>query len=262
MSEYILELNNVAYVRKGKPILKDVTWRIAPGENWILFGRNGAGKTMLLELITGYLQTSGGNIRRFGIGYGDGFDIRTIRKQIGYISTPLASMIPQNEPLLYVIIGGVDASAGLWRKPLKEERERAAQLLSQIQMQDRVMDPFGILSDGERQKVLMLRALINKPRILILDEPTKGLDFTSREDVLTTIKKLWDTERDASIIYVTHHTDEIIRIFDKIMILRDGRAHFCGNIADGMSKETLGEIFQQKLDIVKMNGRYYMVAEN
>ncbi len=261
MNELLLELNDVSYIRGGKAILKRVSWHVAPGENWILFGRNGAGKTMLLELITGYLQSSGGSIRRFGIGYGEGYDIRTIRRQIGYVSTPLAAMIPKAEPLLYVVIGGVDASAGLWRKPSTREREQAAQLLGQIGMGDRLMDPFGILSDGERQKILMLRALINDPQVLILDEPTRGLDFTSREDVLSAMTRLCKAGGGASIIYVTHHTDEIVPIFDKIMILEQGAVHYSGDIDSGLTSGVLTGIFRHELEIVKLNGRFYTVAK-
>ena len=211
----LLEIRDLTFIREGRHLIREISWDVLPGENWVLFGRNGAGKTMLLELITGYLQSSGGTIRRFGKGYGEA-GIREIRRRIGYISTPLAAMIPEYEPLRDVVIGGIDASAGLWRRPEPAEVERAMDLLSRIGMADRHEDPFRVLSDGERQKILMLRAMINDPDILILDEPTRGLDLTSREDVLAAMDRLARSRPECSVIYVTHHTEEIIPIFQTV----------------------------------------------
>jgi iron complex transport system ATP-binding protein len=261
MAEPLLELRDISFVREGRYLIKDVTWTVGSSENWILFGRNGAGKTMLLELITGYLQSSGGRIRRFGKGYGEGSSIRELRRRIGYVSTPLASMIPKNEPLMDVIIGGVDASAGLWRRPLESEVERAMALLEQIGMGSRSRDPFRILSDGERQKILMLRAMINDPDILILDEPSRGLDLTSREEVLSAMQALFEKKRGVSIIYVTHHTDEIVTLFTKIMILSDGKVFYCGDIEEGLESQVLSRVFDRKIEVVKMDGRYYTVVK-
>jgi len=262
MAEFLLQLRDVSFIRESRHLIQDVTWDIRAGENWILFGRNGAGKTMLLELITGYLQSSGGRIRRFEKGYADGSSIRDLRRRIGYVSTPLASMIPENEPLIDVIIGGVDASAGLWRRPLAAEVERAIGLLGEIGMADRSRDPFRILSDGERQKILMLRAMISDPDILILDEPSRGLDLTSREELLAAMQALFEKKQGVSIIYVTHHTDEIISLFTKIMILSDGRVFFCGGIEEGLKGRVLSEVFTRDIEVVRMDGRYYTVVKN
>jgi len=261
VSEMLLELDRLSFIREGRYLLQDITWNVLPGENWVLFGRNGAGKTLLLELITGYIQSSGGTIRRFGKGYREGISIRELRKRIGYISTPLAALIPGHESLLHVIIGGVDASAGLWRRPTGEEIEKALGLLATIGMADRSEDPFRILSDGERQKVLMLRALINDPDILILDEPTKGLDLTSREEILSAMGRLFRRNRMASIIYVTHHTEEIVPLFHRIHILKEGRTLFMGNVEEGLGEHHLGEVFEKDVGIVNLNQRYYSVIK-
>lgn len=262
MADPLLQLRDVSFIRESRYLIQDVTWDIRASENWILFGRNGAGKTMLLELITGYLQSSGGRIRRFGKGYAEGSSIRDLRRRIGYVSTPLASMIPKNEPLIDVIIGGVDASAGLWRRPLEKEVERAMGLLGEIGMADRSRDPFRILSDGERQKILMLRAMINDPDILILDEPSRGLDLTSREEVLAAMQELFEKKQGVSIIYVTHHTDEIVSLFTKIMILSYGKVFFCGSVEEGLKSRVLSEVFDRDIEVVSMDGRYYTVVKN
>ena len=251
-----LEIRGLSLIREGRYLIRNIDWDVEASENWILFGRNGAGKTMLLELITGYLQSSGGRIRRFGKGYAES-SIRETRRRIGYISSPLASMIPEHEPLRDVVIGGIDASAGLWRRPRAEEVDRAMDLLASIGMAERHADPFRVLSDGERQKILMLRALINDPDILILDEPTRGLDLTSREEVLAAMDGLSAGKPDLSIIYVTHHTDEIIPIFGKIHILRGGGSFFIGDVADGLRSELMSEVFLRDVDVVRMNGRYH-----
>jgi len=262
MAEPLLQLRDVSFIRESRFLIEEITWDIRASENWILFGRNGAGKTMLLELITGYLQSSGGRIRRFGKGYAEGSSIRDLRRRIGYVSTPLASMIPKNEPLIDVVIGGVDASAGLWRRPLEEEVERAMGLLGKIGMADRSRDPFRILSDGERQKILMLRAMINDPDILILDEPSRGLDLTSREEVLAAMQALFEKKQGVSIIYVTHHTDEIVSLFSKILILSNGKVFFSGSIEEGLKSRVLSEVFDRDIEVVSINGRYYTVVKN
>jgi iron complex transport system ATP-binding protein len=252
-----IRLKDVSLVRKERHILRNVTWEIGVKENWVLFGRNGSGKTMLLEVITGYLHPSSGEVIRFGLPHGE-YDLRELRRRIGYVSTPLKTMFSPHERLVEVVLSGLYASVGLYTRPQKREEERAAALLGTIGMGERLSDAFGPLSDGEKQKVLMLRALISDPELLILDEPAEGLDIPSREDLLHTLETLTVNGRH-SIIYVTHHTEEITPLFTHIMILDGGSSFFAGPVRDGLKKETLRRVMGRPLDVLEINNRFYTV---
>ena len=132
----MFELRNVSLIRHNKYILQDITWKVKKDECWILFGRNASGKTMLLEIISGYIFPSRGEVIRFGKTHGE-YDIRELRKKIGYVSTPLRSMFARNERIIDVVLSGLFASIGLYMKPKREQVERAMDLLSVVQMKER-----------------------------------------------------------------------------------------------------------------------------
>jgi iron complex transport system ATP-binding protein len=224
--------------------LRDIDWRIAPDENWILFGRNGSGKTRLLEIIAGYRFPSSGAISRFGELAGH-CDIRELRKRIGYVSTILREKFSPGENILDVVVSGLYASVGLYQEVEPEHYEFARELLASSGLSGREEDAFGILSDGERQKVIMLRAIISRPDLLILDEPTKCLDLVAREEFLATLEGMNSLHR-ASIIYVTHHVEEIIPLFSRILMLKSGAIYFSGTVKEGISSERLTELFQRR----------------
>jgi iron complex transport system ATP-binding protein len=255
----MLELRGVSLLRGGRALLRDVSWTIGERDNWVLFGKNGSGKTMLLEVIAGYVFPSRGEVIRFGMCHGE-YDLRELRRRIGYVSTPLKTMFSGWEELIEVVLSGLYASIGLYEPPPPSERDRAAELLLSIGMGDRLRDRFGVLSDGEKQKVLMLRALISDPELLILDEPAVGLDIPSREDLLHTLEKLTVDGRH-SIIYVTHHTEEITPLFTRIMILDGGSAFFAGPVRQGLKKEILQRVMGRRLDVLELNDRFYTVLQ-
>jgi len=253
----MLEMKNVSLSMFGaeKDILKDISWHIKAGENWILFGKNGSGKTKLLEIITGYRHPTNGHVRRFGLPL-IGSDIRELRKRIGYVSTPLKEMFSKRETILDVLLSGLFASIGIYKEVSAADKDRAVNLLSQIDMEKRASERFSILSDGEKQKVLMLRALIADPDLLILDEPSMGLDLSAREDLLEALEKTTDVDN-TSIIYVTHHTEEITPLFKKVFILNEGACSFSGEIENGVNDEVMSRVFGKKIAVENVNGRYY-----
>lgn len=254
----MIELKNVSHITpENKTLISGISWKIKKGENWVLFGKNGSGKTKLLEIITGYLYPTTGEVNRFGRP-SLGSDIRELRKRIGYVSTFLKDMIYPGEKVEDVICTGYDASTGLFYEPEKHQRDYAVSMLENIGMGNRRDDDFGILSDGEKQKILMLRAFVGRPELLIFDEPARGLDISSREDMLDSMKALCSGE--VTSVYVTHNTDEIISIFKKIFIIDKGRAFFQGNIEDGMSTGRLSGLFGRKIEPHLLNGRYYTVV--
>jgi len=239
----------------SRRILSDINWHIKNGESWILFGRNGSGKTKLLEIITGYLFPTEGDVIRFGHGH-IGSDIRETRKRIGYVSSALREKFNREETLLDTVLSGLYASIGLYREPSSSEIEKAHMLLAATDLARRENDVIGHLSDGEKQKVLMLRALINDPDILILDEPSTGLDIGAREDFLDSITKLMQG-RNHSLIYVTHHVEEIIPVFSKIFVIDDGKCFFSGTVDGAIEKSIFSSLFKRNIDVFRRGERLY-----
>lgn len=253
----MLELRDVSLIKDGKSILRGVSWKLNDGENWVLFGRNGSGKTMLLEVISGYIFPSTGEVIRFGKRYFEA-DIRELRKKIGYVSTTLRNRFSGWERVLNVIVSGVYGSIGLLKSPQGDERARAIELLSMMGMEDFHDERFGPLSDGEKQKVLILRALISNPKLLLLDEPAMGLDIPSREDLLDFIGTI-TRENGANIIYVTHHTEEISSHFSHIFVLHEGSPYYTGALDDGFPEHVLKGIFSKNVSLLNIDGRYYTI---
>lgn len=253
----MIKLENVSldiYGAKSR-ILSGINWHIKPGENWILFGRNGSGKTKLLEIITGYIFQTEGSLYRFGEGLA-GHDIRDVRTRIGYISSALKEKFTMSETVLDSVLGGLYASVGLYRRPSLEDVQRAFRLIDELGLAGREKDIIGHLSDGEKQKVMMLRALINGPELLIFDEPAAGLDIVAREELLDTINAVADHKSTAAV-YVTHHVEEITPFFDKIFILDKGSCFFSGTIDEAVSKNIFSEVFGRRVEVVKRNGRFH-----
>ncbi len=253
----MIELSNVSLRRKNRLILSGINWTVKDGEHWVLYGRNGAGKTMLLEIICGYLFPTEGELVRFGKHHGE-YDIRELRKRIGYISTFLKGMFSGRERVVDVVTSGLFGSVGLWCEPESDDRESARRLLASIGMGNRENDRFGELSDGEQGKVLILRALINDPRLLLLDEPSKGLDFGSREDLLLALETL-SKRQSTSIVLVTHHTEEITPLFGRIMVLHEGRPLFTGGVAECVEQRVFQRVFDNRVRVVECEGRYHTI---
>ena len=239
----------------GRFILKGINWEMKENSKWILFGRNGSGKTRLLEIISGYRFPSDGGVWRFGSPPGTD-DIRETRKRIGYVSTILREKFSAIEPVVDVVASGFYASVGLYDDVGEDGYREAFDLLSMAALSDRGNDPFGILSDGERQKVIMLRALINQPDILILDEAAKGLDLAAREDFLSLIERI-SLSRKIIIIYVTHHVEEVIPLFSDIFMLQDGKRFFSGPVSAGITSDNLSLLFERRVNVEQKAGRYH-----
>lgn len=252
----MIKLNNVSLDIYGAGrILNNINWHIRDGEKWVLFGRNGSGKSKLLEIVTGYNFPSQGDVIRFGVGQ-PGYDIRELRKRIGYVSSSLREMFSRRERLIDAVLSGLYASIGMYREATTEERERAAYLISTIGLKGREYDIIGNLSDGEKQKLLMLRSLINDPDMLILDEPSAGLDIIARENLLESIEEL-TRKKIISVIYVTHHVEEITSFFKNIFVIDEGECFFKGPVKEALDKDLFSSLFDKKIEVFRKEGRLY-----
>jgi iron complex transport system ATP-binding protein len=252
----MLELTNVSLFRGDRVILKDLTWHVRRGEHWAVVGANGSGKTMMLKIATGYLWPSQGTVSVLGKRFGT-IDLRELRTKIGWISAALRDLIPPQDSALDVVLSGRFASFGLWNHVDPDDKTRATELLSIFDCDRLAAQSFRSLSQGEQQKILVARALLPTPRLLILDEPCSGLDLSAREQLLQTLQQVGSQPDGPTMIFVTHHIDEIVPVFTHALIMQVGRILAQGVKERVLTTTTLSHAFGVSVNVVKNNGRYY-----
>ena len=185
----VLEVVRLRIAREGKVILKGVDWTVRADEHWVLLGPNGSGKSSLLAALTGYFAPTSGRVTVLGETFGRS-DWRELRRRIGLAGPSVAAMVQPAEPALHVVAGGVEGVINLWKRPAPAVLRRARLMLRKLKIGSLAMRPYGHLSQGERQRVLIARALIGRPALLILDEPCAGLDPAARADFLALLDAL------------------------------------------------------------------------
>jgi iron complex transport system ATP-binding protein len=254
----LLALDGLRVVRDAVTILDGVSWEIRRGEHWVILGPNGCGKTSLLKTLLGYLSPSAGRIRLLGREYGRS-DWRDLRPLIGIVTSALQASIPPAEPALETVISGRYAQLDLWAHPTAAERRDATRLLSQMDAGALADRPWLYLSQGERQRVLIARALMARPRLLILDEPCAGLDPVARADFLVFVDLLARRPRGPALILVTHHIEEITPAFTHVLGLRAGRTIARGPVSDVIKSRILSDIFGATVR-VRRSGRGFLAT--
>lgn len=251
----IISLDNVSYIRDGKYILKDVNWHVNRGEHWVILGPNGSGKTTTLKMVNGYIFPSEGHVKVLDFEFGHS-SIIELRKRIGWVSSALSQFIPTNDYPLHIVLSGKFASLGLWEKVDDDDIKRANEILDLLNMRHIADRKYGMLSQGEKQKVLIGRAMMNNPDIIIFDEAFNGLDIFARRDMETTISNLADAN--ITFILVTHNTDEILPIFGKAMLIREGEVHSSGDIDDMIEYSNLSDFYGENVEVFKHRDRFYL----
>lgn len=259
MSSYV-ELNGVSWRRDGKEVLSDINWKADPGEHWAIFGLNGSGKTTLLNLICGYIWPSTGYVQVLGEKYGE-VDLRELRKSIGWVSSSLQERIHGSETAQRLVVSGKYASFGIYENPADEDFDRAKQLMNQLRCGHLWDRTYQTCSQGEQQKLLIARALMASPKLLILDEATNGLDFISREGLLDSIAELDTMPNAPHMLYVTHHTEEILPLFSKTLLLRRGEIFKQGDTRELMSSEVLSSFFELSVRVDWNHNRAWLSRE-
>jgi iron complex transport system ATP-binding protein len=253
----VISIRNLAVERGGTTILRDLNWCVQAGEHWVILGANGSGKTSLLSALTGYLMPTAGEIILLGRHYGES-DWRELRKQIGLVSSSVRQMMAQDEPALASVISGKFAMIDFWGRASRTDRLQAARLLRQVECAHLAERPWGVLSQGERQRVLIARALMAQPKLLILDEPCAGLDPVAREHFLQFLQRLGRRADPPSLILVTHHVEEIVPVFSHVLVLKGGTVRAAGKKADALTSAALSEAFNCRVRVRRKNGRYDM----
>lgn len=254
----ILEMQNVGIRRDGEWILKGIDWHIQKGEHWVLFGLNGAGKTTLLNIMNAYIFPMEGKISVLGMEFGKTYLREKLRKNVGFVSESIKLQIQPSETAAEVMLSGLFGSIGLYDKPTEAQIDKVIYMLKLLGCYEYRNRRFETLSQGERQRVLIGRALMADPQILILDEPTSGLDFIAREQLLEAVENIATTPNGPSIIYVTHHVEEVLPQFTKTFLLKKGQVYATGETKDLLSSETLSNFLEMDVEVVWHNRRPFL----
>jgi iron complex transport system ATP-binding protein len=251
----VLEVEKLSLRRGATKIIRTVSWRVLPGEHWVILGANGSGKTSLLSALTGYVTPSSGEIFLLGERFGAS-DWRELRKLVGLVSSSVRQMMAEDESALDIVASGKDAVIDCWREPSRASRQRALRLLRRVGCARVAARPWCVLSQGERQRVLIARALMAQQDVLILDEPCAGLDPAARENFLSFIQTLASRKNSPTIIFVTHHVEEITPAFSHVLMLKAGRVIAAGNRKSMMTSATLSGAFSMPMRLRSKSGRY------
>lgn len=256
----VLEMASVSVVRGGKTLLNAVDWQVREGERWVILGPNGAGKTTLLQIAGARMHPTGGvaGILEEVLGAVDVFELRP---RIGLASAALAALIPGHETVLNVVVTAAYGVTGRWRESYDATDEtRARTLLETWGMGGFLNWPFSSLSEGERKRVQIARALMTDPELLLLDEPAAGLDLGGREDLLARLSALAADDEAPAIVQVTHHLEEVPTGFTHALLLRAGTVVAAGPLAQVLTTANLSETFGLTLTVSEHEGRYTATA--
>jgi iron complex transport system ATP-binding protein len=242
-------------VEREAVILESIDWTVEQGQHWVILGANGSGKTSLLSTLTGYMPLTAGEISVLGETYGQ-TDWRELRKRVGIVSSSIHQLVEGHQTPLDTIIGGRHAIIGMWGETQPSERSQAEKILRQIEAEAIRKRPWRVLSQGERQRVLIGRALMVRPELLILDEPCAGLDPVAREHFLQFLGRLAQTRRAPTLVLVTHHVEEIIPAFSHVLLLRKGGVLAAGPKDKVLTSAKLSHAFNAQVRVRHLQGRY------
>ncbi len=252
----VLEFDDVTVRRGGREIVSHLSWTVNDGERWVVLGRNGAGKTTLVSLASARMHPTSGAVHILEEQLGK-VDIFELRPRIGLSSATLAENIPADESVLNVVLTASYGVTGRWREVYEDyDVERATTLLQVFGMGDFLDRTYGTLSEGERKRTQVARALMTDPELLLLDEPAAGLDLGGREELVAALAELAADDRSPVLVLVTHHVEEIPPHFTHALLLRDGQIQAAGPLAQTLTPEHLGATFGVALEVTESEGRW------
>jgi iron complex transport system ATP-binding protein len=243
--------------RGSRTILDGLSWDVKKGEHWVILGPNGCGKTSLINCLTGYEMATAGDITVDGAEYGL-TDWREVRKRVGLVTSTLTYYLEPQEPVLDAIVSGRDAMLNLVGKIPAALIKEARSLLKRIGCSYLADSRWGVLSQGERQKILICRALMAKYHVLILDEPCAGLDPVAREHFLKWLQEMATHRGAPSLVFVTHHVEEILPCFSHVLLLKQGRVLAAGPKQKVLTSANLSSAYGAAVAIRKTQNRYHL----
>jgi iron complex transport system ATP-binding protein len=256
----VLQFDQVTVRRGSKLLLDSLDWTVELDERWAVLGPNGAGKTTLLQIAAAMLHPTTGNAYLMGERLGS-VDVFELRPRIGFASAALAQRIPNAERVSDVVISAGYSVLGRWREAYAApDVRRAERLLARLGVATLADRTYGTLSEGERKRVQIARALMTDPELLLLDEPAAGMDLGGREDLLARLVRLFADPDAPTTVLVTHHVEEIPPGVTHVLLLRDGKIAASGLAYDVLTAENLSATFGLPLAVERRRGRWYARA--
>lgn len=253
----IIELRDVSWRRDQTMILKNMNWQVERGQHWCIVGLNGSGKTTMLNVVNGYIWPTSGQVEVLDERFGN-VDLRELRKRIGWVSTSLQQKLHGHHTALNIILSGKFASIGLYDQTSDEDLEQAHDLMRFLGCEELAQRTYDTLSQGQRQKILIARALIANPDLLILDEPCTGLDIFSREQLLQMIQRIAQQPGGPTLLYVTHHIEEIVPCFTHTLLIRQGEIYKADTTPNCLTSEVLSDFFGTGVAIQQHEDRKWL----
>ncbi|PRO66607.1 ABC transporter ATP-binding protein [Alkalicoccus urumqiensis] len=254
----VINLQDVTVQRDGKALIKDINWQVNPGEHWGVLGLNGSGKTTLLKVVAGMMwpRAGSGPVDILGNRYGKTY-MPDVKKKIGWVSQAVDQQYQAHSQTsgLDIVLSGRHASVGLYEPITEEDIKRAQALLERFRIAHLEDAPLSQYSQGERKKALLARAWMAEPELLILDEPCSGLDVYSREELLDTLEESTRESGGPTLLYVTHHLEEVIPSITSALLMKEGRIAASGKKEEVLTEEKLSSAFKLPLRIQWESGR-------
>jgi iron complex transport system ATP-binding protein len=256
----MIDASHVHFNRDARPILTDINWHVELNQHWVIIGPNGSGKSTLLNMIAGYEWPSDGTISVLGNQYGKCY-LPEVRKSIGWVGMSLQHRIMahhrfRNAPVEDIVAAGDDAALAYYGERDESIRNKTAFALKRTRMDSFAEHPFSVLSQGEQKKVLISRALIHTPKILILDEPCAGLDPVARVEFLNDLTMLVEEKDGPSILHVTHHIEDIGPWTTHVLALKDGKVFYQGDLSGGITSDLMSRLYDHPCEVTSSNGYY------
>lgn len=258
--DIILRFQDVQFQRNSRDILRDIDWEVRRGQRWVVLGANGAGKTSLLRLAATYEAPTSGTLDVLGRTLGT-VDVRDLRRRIGYISDALARQVPRRARVFDLVALGAEAKlirmAESWSDEMVAHTRAMLLAVGCDHLADEVMET---LSVGERQRVMIARGLMARPDLLLLDEPSAGLDVGGREMLVATLSAAARSDATDAMVFVTHHMEEIPAGFTHALLLKDGAVVANGPLDEVVEPRTLTECFETPLAVERVRGRFFVLG--
>ncbi|MCL4291791.1 MAG: ABC transporter ATP-binding protein [Acidimicrobiia bacterium] len=251
-----LSLRGVGVVRDGRALLEEVDWEVGSHERWAVLGPNGSGKTTLLRICGAELHPTAGRVEVLGGRLGR-VDVRALRSRIGWVSGALTRLLRPGITAREVVVTGRRAALETWWDAFTPgDWARADALLAEAGMAAVAERPFGVISEGERQQVLIARALMGEPELLLLDEPAAGLDLGARERLVARLADLAADPSTPPLVLVTHHAEEIPPGTTHALLLRGGRVVTAGPVGDALTTDSVSAAFSVAVTVTRDGGRW------
>lgn len=256
----LIDIRDATLARGNVKALRNLTWTMRRGEHWAVLGPNGSGKSTLVQMMQGRLWPQDGSLSVLGRAFGED-DVAELRTHIAWVGNEVEPEFPEWQSVADVAASGTLGTLGLqFDTPGKKHREAAARALRVLGIGHLAARPFSRLSQGQRRRAVIARALAMKPDLLLLDEATNGLDPVARESFLKSLSKLIRPDSRPAILYITHHTEEILPAFTHVLLLRGGKVVAAGPKARVLTPALLEKTFGAKLRVTRRDGRIWLTA--